>query len=76
MNDIVELFKELTGQNEPKTVSYATDGMIFGSLTELIILGPGDIAQAHTVGEWIEVEQLHRAVDIYAKFIERFCLSQ
>ncbi len=66
---------DLTGQSEPKTVSYATDGIVLGSLMELIILGPGDIVQAHTVGEWIEVEQLYKAVEIYAKFIERFCLS-
>ena len=73
---IVQTALELTGQSKPKTVSYATDGVALGSLMELIILGPGDIEQAHTVGEWIEVEQLHKAVEIYARFIERFCISQ
>ena len=73
---IVQTALNLTGQSKPKTVSYATDGVALGSLMELIILGPGDIEQAHTIGEWIEVEQLHEAVDIYAKFIERFCVAQ
>jgi acetylornithine deacetylase len=29
------------------------------------VIGPGDIAQAHTKDEWIAVEQLEKAVDIY-----------
>jgi acetylornithine deacetylase len=29
------------------------------------VLGPGSIAQAHTVDEWIAVEQLELAVEIY-----------
>jgi len=72
---IVQTALNLTGQSKPKTVSYATDGVALGSLMELILLGPGDIEQAHTMEEWIEIEQLHKAVDIYAKFIERFCVA-
>lgn len=29
------------------------------------VLGPGDIAQAHTSDEWLELPQLDRAVDVY-----------
>ncbi len=29
------------------------------------VLGPGDVAQAHTENEWIEREQVRAAVDIY-----------
>ncbi|WP_437223126.1 M20 family metallopeptidase [Planctomicrobium sp. SH661] len=36
-----------------------------------IVLGPGSIAQAHTVDEWIEIAQLHQASEIYY----RFCLD-
>jgi acetylornithine deacetylase len=42
---------------------------------QLVILGPGDIAQAHTKGEWIAIDQLHRAVEVYRKLIEHFCMS-
>ena len=30
-----------------------------------VVLGPGDIAQAHTKDEWIELDQLRAAVDVY-----------
>ncbi len=72
---IVRAALEVTGQEKAATVSYGTDGMIFGPHLESILLGPGDIAQAHTIGEWIEIDQLHQAVDVYRKLIERFCAS-
>lgn len=31
-----------------------------------LVLGPGDIAQAHASDEWVEVEQLRMAADLYA----------
>ncbi len=41
----------------------------------MVILGPGDIRQAHTVGEWISLQQLQQAVEIYARMIPRFCMG-
>lgn len=38
------------------------------------LLGPGSIEQAHTVDEWISIEQLNAAVDAYGVAI-RICLS-
>ncbi len=40
---------------------------------DALVLGPGNIDQAHTVGEWIAVEQLHEAVEIYTRLIEDLC---
>jgi succinyl-diaminopimelate desuccinylase len=33
-----------------------------------VVFGPGDIAQAHTKDEWIEVDQLHQATEVYTRF--------
>ncbi len=33
-----------------------------------VVFGPGDIAQAHTKDEWIEVDQLHLATEIYYRY--------
>lgn len=33
-----------------------------------VVFGPGDIAQAHTKDEWIAVEQLHLAAEVYSRF--------
>ena len=35
--------------------------------------GPGNIDQAHTIGEWIAVEQLHGTVGVYTRLIEDLC---
>jgi acetylornithine deacetylase len=40
-----------------------------------VVLGPGDIRQAHTVDEWIELDQLHAAVEVYARMIREFCVA-
>ena len=34
--------------------------------------GPGDIEQAHTKDEWIDLEQLERAAEIYYQFALKF----
>jgi acetylornithine deacetylase len=33
-----------------------------------VVFGPGDIAQAHTKDEWIEISQLEQAAEIYYRF--------
>jgi acetylornithine deacetylase len=30
-----------------------------------VVLGPGDIAQAHTADEWIDLAELQRGVEVY-----------
>jgi acetylornithine deacetylase len=59
---------------QPTTVPYGTDGFHLQHLAELVVLGPGDIKQAHTKGEWILRSQLDEAVEVYSRLIERFCL--
>lgn len=51
---------------EPAAVPYGTDaGPLSAVGIPAIVLGPGDIAQAHTADEWVEVEQVERAVEVY-----------
>ncbi len=35
-----------------------------------IVLGPGDIKQAHTIDEWVYVSELEKTVEIYRKVIQ------
>ena len=48
-------------------VPFGTDGSKLAARAGIptIVVGPGDIAQAHTADEWIEVEQLVHAVRMY-----------
>ncbi len=64
-----------TERSEPGTVAFGTDAFAFAEKLEMVILGPGDIRQAHTVGEWISLPQLQQAVEIYARIIPRFCMG-
>ena len=70
----VQTSLEIAGQTQPDAVSYATDGCRYSDLTNLIVLGPGNIAQAHRCDEWIELEQLHRGTEIYRSLLERFAV--
>ncbi|MBI1648276.1 acetylornithine deacetylase [Hyphomicrobium sulfonivorans] len=60
-SEAVALALRLAEQNETHAVSYATEAGLFqtgGSPS--VVVGPGDIAQAHTADEWIAIEQLEK----------------
>ena len=65
----------LAERGRSTTVAYATDGAMFGALRQLCVIGPGDIAQAHTADEWIELDQLERGTSLYARMIEEWCIK-
>ena len=72
---IIQEALKVTRKRKPKTVSYGTDGMVFGKNMELVVLGPGSIQQAHTIDEWIEIDQLHKGVDVFSSMVSRFCIE-
>jgi acetylornithine deacetylase ArgE len=63
--------RKVRGRAEPAGVPYGTDA---SKLAEAglpsVVLGPGDIGQAHTVDEWIEVSELERAVEVYVELVK------
>lgn len=58
----------------PEGVPYGTDAAQYWGLGQIpcVVLGPGDIAQAHTDNEWIELAQLQAAVPTYVELARRF----
>ncbi len=64
---------ELTGHKQAITVPYGTEAVAYQNFAETMVMGPGNIAQAHTVGEYIELDQLDRAVDVYRRLIKKLC---
>jgi acetylornithine deacetylase len=71
---LVQLASRASGGRKPQTVPYGTDSIwIKDQVDELVVLGPGNIAQAHTVGEWISIGQLEEAVEIYRRMIREVC---
>jgi acetylornithine deacetylase len=49
--------------------AYATDGGHFSAAgVPSVVFGPGNIAQAHTADEWIDLDQLRQAADVLYRF--------
>jgi len=72
--NIVQAALQATGAAEAETVPFGTEALVFQEFLEAVILGPGNIAQAHTVGEFIDVAQMQRAVDVYGRMIQQLCM--
>jgi len=64
---------ELASGRPARTVSFGTEACNFDGVKDLVVLGPGDIAQAHKNDEWISLEQLKRGQEVYANLIRHFC---
>lgn len=66
---------EVAACPDPKTVCYGTDGGEFTELKQMVICGPGDIAQAHTSDEYLSIPQFQRGMDIYTGVLHRWCVT-
>ena len=51
--------------SEAITVPFGTDASQLQALAPCVIIGPGDIGQAHRPGECVEVAELHRGVELF-----------
>jgi acetylornithine deacetylase len=71
---IVTAAQKLTG-HDSEAVAFCTEGPYLNALgMETIILGPGDIAQAHQPDEFLALGRLTPTIQMLEKLIERFCL--
>ncbi len=65
-----EAVEVITGSISLKGVQFGTDASKFAHIgIPSVVIGPGNIAQAHTACEWVETEQVERAVSIYERVI-------
>lgn len=62
----------VVGGREKIGVPYGTHASRFAAAgVPSVVFGPGSIAQAHTKDEWISIEQLNQAAEVYT----RFCMA-
>ena len=67
---LVKSFLRAANRRKPKGVPYFTDASpIAKGGTPAMVFGPGNIAQAHSTDEWVEMAQLDRAYSIVSKFL-------
>jgi acetylornithine deacetylase len=71
---IVQAAERLTGHSA-EAVAFGTEGPYLNSLgMETIILGPGDIDQAHQPDEYLALERIRPATEILRGLVREFCL--
>lgn len=66
---LLDVIAQVDGPHEAVGVPYGTHASrtCRGGVPS-VVFGPGSIAQAHTKDEWIEIEQLEKAADVYYRF--------
>lgn len=58
-------------------VSFATEAPFYRAMgLDTLILGPGSIAQAHAINEFLPGDQVEPAIDIYRRLILQNCVTQ
>lgn len=73
-NAIRDLVAALTGANGTDLVPFGTEAGLFQSLgTEVIVCGPGDIAQAHKPDEFLALDQLSACLDMLSGLAADAC---
>lgn len=72
---IVALAERLTGE-AAGAVAFGTEGPYFNQLDiQTVILGPGDIDQAHQPDEYLALERIAPTLDLLEQFIISCCLA-
>lgn len=73
-SEIVAIAEQLTGHSAG-SVAFGTEGPYLQQLgMETLILGPGDIDQAHQPNEYLGLERIQPMIDLLQGLIRRFCL--
>ncbi len=64
-------FARSKGLDMGKGLNFWTEASLFSAAgIPALVLGPGDIKQAHVVDEWVSLEQLDTAFRIYSKLVK------
>ena len=70
---LVQLLEQATGR-ESGTVAFGTEAaqmMTLGS--EAVVIGPGDIREAHRTGEFVPVDELEHCAEVLRQSIQQLC---
>lgn len=60
----------------PQAVSFGTEAPYLNALgMETVVMGPGDIAQAHQPDEYLRADQIEPTIDLLGALIRQFCVD-
>ena len=72
---LIRFLEQATGL-ESGTVAFGTEGAQMMKLgSESVVIGPGDIREAHRTGEFVPVDELERCAVVLRQSIQHFLLS-
>ena len=72
---IVRATEALTG-HVAEAVSFGTEAPFFNRLgMETVVLGPGDVAQAHQPDEYLALDRIEPTVQLLKRLIRQFCID-
>jgi len=70
---LIKLLEKATGK-ESGTVAFGTEAAQMMSLgSESVVIGPGDIREAHRTGEFVPVDELERCAQILKESVAQIC---
>lgn len=73
-SELVRVAERLTG-HDAASVAFGTEGPLLQQLgMDTIILGPGDIDQAHQPDEFLPLDRIQPCVDVLRGLIRHYCL--
>jgi acetylornithine deacetylase len=72
---IISASEALTG-HAAEAVSFGTEAPFFNDMgMDTVVLGPGDVAQAHQPDEYLAVERIEPMLGVLRALIRRFCIE-
>jgi acetylornithine deacetylase len=70
---LIKLLENATGR-ESGTVAFGTEGAQMRALgSEPVVIGPGDIREAHRTGEFVPVRELEKCIEILKQAVAELC---
>ncbi|MDD7805660.1 MAG: acetylornithine deacetylase [Endozoicomonas sp. (ex Botrylloides leachii)] len=73
-SDLVETCSKLTGYTA-QSAAFTTEAPFFQQLgMDTVVLGPGDIDQAHQPNEYLSLDRINPTISLLKKLIKRYCL--
>lgn len=74
-SELVKAAEKLTGEAS-SSVAFGTEAPYLTEMgIETIVLGPGNIDQAHQPDEYLEINRIQPTVELLRKFIYQFCIQ-
>jgi acetylornithine deacetylase len=74
-SDLVKTAERLTG-HQAQTVAFGTEApWLQGIGMDTIVLGPGDIDQAHQPDEYLGLDRIEPCLTLLRKFIQHYCVE-